>query len=52
VIYPSPLREKAWANLDEGALHSRVWYTLIQLRLGSKLPSLHILLPHGRRQGC
>ena len=26
-------------------------YALIQLRLGSKLPSLRTLLPHGRRGG-
>jgi len=39
------------AALDEGVLQPEAQYTLIQLRLGSKLPSLPILLPHGRRMG-
>jgi hypothetical protein len=33
--------------LDEGVLSFEVQNTLIQLRLGNKLPSLRILLPHG-----
>ena len=36
--------------MDEGVLQSEAQNTLIQLRLGSKLPSLRILLPHGRRK--
>jgi len=38
--------------LDEGVLNPEAKYALTQLRLGSKLPSLHIPLPHGRGKQC
>jgi len=34
--------------LDEGVLSPETQYTLTQLQLGSKLPSLRNPLPHGR----
>jgi len=38
--------------LDEGVLNHEAKYALTQLRLSSKLPSLHIPLPHGRGKQC
>jgi hypothetical protein len=43
------MSEANQAALDEGVLPSEAQYILIQLRLDSKLPSSHSLLPHRRR---